>query len=124
MSVVMVVIAIVAVVASAASTTVSYYQGEQAREDAKKAQAEQQAQADKQYALARENADRQKKQIAKAESEAADLQAKTDREREQTAMRMRKRGTAGEITGQSTILTSPLGVPGGAAGAAKSALGE
>lgn len=116
---------IVGIVSVVLSTSLSYYQSEQAAEEATKARKEQEEQANKQYALAKENAARQKKAIEKQEFEAEKLQSETERTREQTAMRNRKRRGLGELTTQSTILTSPLGVVGNQnAGAQKTLLGE
>lgn len=116
---------IIMAIASLISTAVSYYQSEKAAEAAEEAQKSQEEQASKQYALAKENAERQKKAIAKQEAEAGKLQSETERTREQAAMRNRKRKQLGDLTTQSTILTSPMGVVGSQGqGAQKTLLGE
>lgn len=69
---------------------------------------------------------REAKKTRKESKAATDkLKADEEREREQTASRVRRQSTGGGARApRSTILTSPLGVPGGSPGGGKTLLGQ
>jgi len=100
---------IIGIVSAVLSTSLSYYQSEEAAKEAETSRKMQEAEANRQYKLAKENAERQKKQIEKQEVETQRVKEETERTQQQMQMRNLKRRRAGELTGQSTILTSPLG---------------